>query len=165
MSFWLLTLSYWIHLLATALWLGGLALMGLVAWPALQQQTLAANHWLDLQKRFTPWVNGSLVILLVTGFVQMTNDANYDGFLQVDTLWAQAILIKHIGVVAMILIGGYIQWRLHPEMERVGLLAAKRPELAAEEQAAILGQENRLLRLNLLCAAGVLFFTAVATAV
>lgn len=165
MSFWLLALSYWIHLLATALWLGGLALMGLVAWPALQQQTLAANHWLDLQKRFTPWVNGSLVILLVTGFVQMTNDANYDGFLRVDTLWAQAILIKHIGVVAMILIGGYIQWRLHPEMERVGLLAAKRPELAAEEQAAILQQENRLLRLNLLCAAAVLFFTAVATAV
>ena len=165
MSFWLLTLSYWIHLLATALWLGGLALMGLVAWPALQQQTLAANHWLDLQKRFTPWVNGSLVILLVTGFVQMTNDANYDGFLQVDTLWAQAILIKHIGVAAMILIGGYIQWRLHPQMERVGLLAAKRPELAAEEQAMILQQENRLLRLNLLCAAAVLFFTAVATAV
>lgn len=165
MSFWLLTLSYWIHLIATALWLGGLALMGVVAWPALQQQTLTANHWLDLQKRFTPWVNGSLVILLVTGFVQMTNDPNYDGFLQVDTLWAQAILIKHVGVGAMILIGGYIQWRLHPQMERVSLLAAKRPELAAEEQAEILQQENRLLRLNLLCAAGVLFFTAVATAV
>lgn len=165
MNFWLLTLSYWIHLLATVLWLGGLALMGLVAWPALQQQTLAANHWFDLQKRFTPWTNGSLVILLVTGFVQMTNDPNYGGFLTVDTIWAQAILVKHIAVGAMILIGAYIQWRLHPQMERIGLLAAKRPALAAEEQAAVLRQENRLLRLNLLCAAAVLFFTAVATAV
>lgn len=165
MSFWLLTLSYWIHLLATVVWLGGLALMGLVAWPALQQQTVAANHWLELQKRFTPWINGSLVILLITGFVQMTNDPNYDGFLQVGTLWAQAILVKHIAVGAMILIGAYVQWRLHPEMERIGLLATKRPEVAAEEQAAILRRENRLLRLNLLCAAAVLFFTAVATAI
>ena len=139
--------------------------MALVAWPALQQQTLATNHWLDLQKRFTPWVNGSLVILLVTGFVQMTNDPNYEGFLQVDTLWAQAILVKHIAVGAMILIGAYVQWRLHPEMDRIALLAAKRPELAAAEEATVLQKESRLLRLNVLCAAAVLFFTAVATAV
>lgn len=165
MSFWLLTLSYWIHLLATVLWLGGLALMGLVAWPALQAQTLTPNHWLELQKRFTPFVNGSLVILLVTGFIQMTNDPNYEGFLQVGTLWAQAILVKHIAVGAMIAMGAYVQWRLHPEMERVALLAAKRPEMAAEAEEAVLRQENRLLRLNLLCAVTVLFFTAVATAV
>jgi uncharacterized membrane protein len=165
MTFWLLALSYWIHLLATVLWLGGLALMGLVAWPALRQRTLAANHWLDLQKRFTPWVNGSLVILLITGFVQMTNDPNYEGFLQLNTLWAQAILVKHIAVAAMILIGGYVQWRLHPEMERIAMLAAKRPQLAEEEQTAVIQRENRLLRLNLICAAAVLFFTAVATAV
>lgn len=165
MTFWLLALSYWIHLLATVVWLGGLALMGLVAWPALQKQTLAANHWLDLQKRFTPWINASLVILLITGFVQMTNDANYEGFLDVSSVWAQAILVKHVAVGAMIVIGGYVQWRIHPAMERTALLVEKRPELAAEERETLLRQEVRLLRLNMFCAAAVLLFTAIATAV
>ncbi len=165
MTFWLLALSYWLHLLATVVWLGGLALMGLVAWPALRQQTLQSNQWLTLQKRFTPLVNASLIVLLVTGLIQMTNDTNYDGFLRVDTLWSQAILVKHIAVAGMIIIGGIVQWRVHPAMERVALLATQRPQLAAEEQEALQRREIRLLRLNMLCAAAVLLFTAVATAV
>ncbi|MDX1664325.1 MAG: CopD family protein [Candidatus Promineifilaceae bacterium] len=165
MSFWVLVLSYWIHLLATVLWLGGLFLMSLIAWPALRRQTLAANQWFELQKRFTPWVNGSLVILLVTGFIQMTGDIHYEGFLEVNTLWAQAILVKHVAVAGMIVIGAVIQWRIHPEMERLALLSRQRPELAAEEEERLLDKEQRLLRLNLLLAMLVLFFTAVATAV
>ena len=165
MTCWLLALSYWVHLLATVVWLGGLALMGLVAWPALQKEKLAANHWLDLQKRFTPWVNGSLIVLLITGFIQMTYDANYQGFLVLNDLWAQAILVKHIAVGAMIVIGFYVQWRLHPSMERTALLLEKRPQVAAEEQETLLRQEARLLRLNMFCAAAVLLFTAIATAV
>lgn len=165
MTFWILALSYWIHLLATVVWLGGLALMGFVAWPALRQQTLQSNQWLALQKRFTPWVNASLVLLLVTGFVQMTNDANYEGFLQVNTLWSQAILVKHLAVVAMIIVGGIVQWRVHPAMDRIALLAEKRPDLAREEQDALQRREIRLLQLNMLCAAAVLLFTAIATAV
>lgn len=165
MDFWVLALSYWVHLLATVVWLGGLALMSLVALPALRSKSLERNQWFELQKRFTPWVNISLVLLLITGFVQMTNDVNYEGFLTVNTLWSQAILVKHIAVLGMILIGGFVQWRVHPAMERTALLAQKRPELAVEEQEKLLQQESRLLRLNLVCAAAVLFFTAVATAV
>lgn len=165
MTFWILALSYWIHLLSTVIWLGGLALMGLVAWPALRKGTLEANQWLNLQRRFSPWVNGSLVLLLVTGFVQMTNDPNYNGFLQVDSVWAWAILIKHIAVVAMILIAALAQVRIYPAMDRAALLAQQRPQLAAEQAAALTRQEIRLLRLNMVCAAAVLFFTAVATAV
>ena len=152
-------------MLATVVWLGGLALMGLVAWPALREQTLDSNQWLAMQKRLTPWINASLVLLLVTGFVQMTNDPNYEGFLQVNTLWSQAILVKHIAVIAMIIIGGIVQWRIYPAMDRLTLLAKKRPELASEEQKALQQREIRLLKLNMLCAAVVLFFTAVATAV
>jgi putative copper export protein len=165
MNIWLLAISYWIHLLATVVWLGGLALFGLVALPALRRQTLAENDWFALQQRFTPWVNGSLIVLLITGFVQMTTDPNYEGFLQVNTLWSQAILVKHLAVVAMILIGGYVQWRVHPAMARAALLAEKRPQMGAEEREKLQRQEIRMLRINMVCAAAVLFFTAVATAV
>jgi uncharacterized membrane protein len=103
MTFWILAVSYWIHLLATVVWLGGLALLALVAWPALRQETLSANQWLALQKRFLPWANGSLVLLLITGFVQMTNDPNYNGFMVIDSVWAGAILLKHVAFGGMVL--------------------------------------------------------------
>ncbi len=165
MTFWILAISYWIHLLATVIWLGGLALMGLVAWPALRQETLQSNQWLALQKRFTPWVNASLVLLLITGFVQMTNDVNYEGFLQVNTTWSQAILAKHVAVAAMMLIGAVVQLRIYPAMDRLQLLQQKKPQMAAQEQRALEQQEMRLLKLNMVCAAAVLLFTAIATAV
>jgi uncharacterized membrane protein len=165
MEFWLLALSYWIHLLSTIVWLGGMALMAVVAWPALRKGTLADNQWFALQKQFMPWADVSLVLLLFTGFVQMTSDPNYNGFLAVDSVWAWAMLLKHIAFVGMVVITAYVQFVLYPSMDRLSLAAQKRPQLAASEQAKLNQREIRMLRLNLLCAALILLFTAVATAV
>jgi uncharacterized membrane protein len=163
--FWILVLSYWLHLLATAVWLGGMALMTLVAWPALRKGSLAANHWLVLQQKFLPWVNGSLVLLLITGLFQMTTDENYSGFLVVDSVWAWAILLKHLAFGMMVIITGYVQFSLYPAIERTKLLMEKRPKTATSTQAELQQKEVRLLRINLVCATAVLFCTAVATAV
>ncbi len=161
---WILALSYWIHLLATIVWLGGITMMIFIAWPALQQGSLDTNQWLNLQRRSLPWINASLVVLLVTGFYQMTNDLNYTGFLSVDSTWAWAILLKHIAYGVMVIVTVAVQVYLYPAMSRLSLLAEKRPELAAAEQEKLQQREIRLLRLNLLCAVVVLLFTAVATA-
>lgn len=163
--FWVLAISYWIHLLATIVWMGGILVMMFIAWPALQRGSLKANQWLNFQRRFLPWINASLVILLITGFYQMTNDRNYTGFLSVDSTWAWAILLKHITYGAMVIIMVVVQAYLYPAMARLSLLAKKRPDLAASKYKKLQRQEIRLLRLNLLCAAAVLLFTAVATAV
>lgn len=163
--FWILVLSYWVHLLATAVWLGGLALIAFIAWPAVVRGSLNDNHWLALQKRFTPWVNGSLVLLLITGFVQMTNNAHYDGFLNINSLWAWAILVKHIAFAGMVGISFYLQMWLHPAMSRLTLWAENRPKWAALEWQKWSQQEVRLLRINMLCAVLVLLCTAVATAI
>jgi uncharacterized membrane protein len=162
---WILAVSYWIHLLATVVWLGGITLMLLVAWPALQQGSLASNQWLNFQRRFLPWANASLVILLITGFVQMSFDSNYTGFLQVDSLWAWAILLKHIIFGVMVIITVYVQAILYPAMTRLSLLEEKRPNLAAGERERLGRQEGRMLRLNMLCAVLVLLLTAIATAI
>jgi uncharacterized membrane protein len=162
---WSLVLSYWIHLVATAVWLGGMALMFFVAWPAFIKGTLTANHWLTLQQKFIPYVNFSLVFLLITGFFQMTQDEHYSGFLVMDSTWAWAILVKHIAFMGMVLITGYIQFSLYPAIERTKLLLEKRPNLAASQQDELQQKEVRFLRANLLCAMMVLFCTAVATAV
>jgi putative copper export protein len=140
-------------------------LMAIIAWPALKQQTLAANQWFSMQTRFAPWANSSLVLLLITGFIQMTNDPSYNGFLVVDGVWAQAILVKHIAFLGMVLIGAYSQGWLYPAMQRTMLLAEKKPKLAQEQQTQLTAREIRFLRLNLICAGAVLLCTAVATAV
>ncbi len=165
MIFWVLVASYWVHLLATVVWLGGIALMAFIAWPALRQGTLSSNQWFALQKRFLPWVNAALVLLLITGFIQMTNDENYTGFLQVDSLWAWAILLKHVAYGGMILLTGALQFALYPAMSRLALLAEANPETAAAERDKLAAREIRYLRLNVVAAMLVLLFTAIATAV
>lgn len=165
MNIWLLALSYWIHLLATIIWLGGLALFVLVAMPAVRQGTLAENQWIAVQKKFLPWANGSLVILLISGFVQMTNDSHYNGFLQLDSTWAWAMLLKHVAFVGMVAVSFYTQAYLHPAMDRVALLLETKPKVAEGELALLAQREKRLLQLNVGCALLVLLFTAVATAI
>lgn len=163
--FWIMVGSYWIHLLATIVWLGGIVLMAFIAWPALNKGTLDSNQWFQLQKRFLPWVNASLVILLITGFIQMTNDENYHGFLAVDSLWAWAMLLKHIAYIGMVALTAAMQFILYPAMARQSLLAQANPEAAAGERDRLAAREIRLLRLNVASAMIVLLFTAIATAV
>ncbi len=163
--FWILVISYWIHLLATAVWFGGLIVLAVSAVPALRQGTIDENAWLALQKKLLPWANFSLVLLLITGFVQMTNDVNYNGFLAVDSVWAWAMLVKHIAFVLLIAVMAYLQFSFYPAIERTKVLAEKRPSLAATEQAKLSKREKQLLWANLLCAVVILFCTAVATAV
>jgi uncharacterized membrane protein len=163
--FWILVFSYWIHLLATVIWFGSLIVMALAALPALRKGVLAANSWLMLQKQLTPWANISLVLLLITGFVQMTNDANYSGFLTIDSTWAWAMLVKHIAFGLLAILTAYLQFGLYPAADRVALLAEKRPNLAQAERENLTQREKQILWLNLAFAAAILFCTAVATAV
>jgi uncharacterized membrane protein len=162
---WLLAFSYWVHLLATVTWLGGLLTMAVVAWPAVRNQVMDVGQWSELLRRFTPWANISLVLLWVTGFLQMSADENYEGLLSINSLWSQAILMKHIAVAGMMVFGLYSQWRLHPALARLAILEQKHPELAQSERNRLSRQESRVLRLNLVFALLVLLFTAIATAV
>jgi uncharacterized membrane protein len=165
MTFWILVASYWVHLLATVVWLGGVATMAFIAWPALRQGALSANQWLQLQKRALPWVNVALVLLLITGFVQMTNDENYEGFLVLESLWAYAMILKHVAYLILVALTVYLQFVLYPSMTRLALFGDSRPELAEAEQERLARREIRYLRLNVVCAMAVLLFTAIATAV
>lgn len=159
-----LSISYFLHLSATVIWLGGLALLIIFALPALRSGEIDGNRWLQLQQRFLPWANGSLVILLLTGFFQMTNDPDYAGFLVLDGTWAWAMLLKHIAYVGMVAITFYLQFVLYPEIERYRLMQGIKRD-AGSENVALLAQDKRLLWLNFGCALLVLLFTAIMTAV
>lgn len=162
---WLLTLSYFVHLLATVIWLGGLALTLIMVLPAMQTGKLGQINWLAWRQAFIWWVNGSLVALLISGFYQMTVDPNYGGFLVLDGIWAWAMLLKHIAYAGMVGISLYLQFGLYPAIERANLLAQKKPNIAKTQQQAQFTLEKTLVKLNGGLATAVLFFTAMATAV
>lgn len=162
---WILSINYFLHLLATIILLGSLAGVVFFAFPALKKGEIDQNQWLNMQKRLIPWTNGALIILLLTGFYQMTNDPNYSGFFVLDGVWAWAMLLKHVAYIGMIGISFLLQFSLYPEIDRLELLKVKSPESIGGMQDQLFGREQRLLRLNVLCAILILLFTALMTAV
>lgn len=164
MTNWVLALSYWLHMLATIVWVGGLALMALVVWPGaravLGPGPQLAELLSRLQRRFNPWAWGSLAVLTVTGLTQMAANENYDGMLQVSNPWALAILVKHIAVGGMVLVGLYQQWSVQPALVRLATLQAHGRDAPGLEALRL--RELLLTRINLACGVFVLAFTAIA---
>jgi uncharacterized membrane protein len=96
-------------LIATVVWIGGLVTMALVVWPGLRRalgdDEALARTVEAIDRRFRPLANLSLIVLILTGLVQMNANKNYKGFLNFDNLWAQAILLKHVAIIGMIVVG------------------------------------------------------------
>ncbi|MEM9773929.1 MAG: hypothetical protein AAF902_05070 [Chloroflexota bacterium] len=162
---WVLSVNYFFHLLSTITLLGSLATVVILALPALRKGEITQNQWLTLQKRTIPWANGSLVVLLLTGFYQMTSDPNYGGFMVFDGIWAWAMLFKHVAYAGMVGVTLFLQFSVYPDIDRLSLLTQSKPEIAAAEKDKLLSREQRLLRLNVFCAVLILLFTAIMTAV
>ncbi len=165
----MLAISYFLHLIATVAWIGGLLLLVVVAWPAARTALQSADQsggllrlLADLRKRFTPIANLSLIVLIVTGLVQMSANPKYDGLLKIDNDWSRAIFFKHIAVVGMIGVGGVMQLALLPALDRAELRARLGKD--APDLPRLQRRERRLSAFNLALGVLVLAFTAIATA-
>jgi putative copper export protein len=163
----ILSLSFFLHLVATVAWIGGLVTLALVVQPVLDRSAgdvQARARLLEaMLKRFQPIANLSLAVLILTGMVQTFTNRFYKGFLQFDNAWAQAILFKHIAVLGMIGVAAFIMFSVQPALKRNALLIAN--GLADEQQIARLQrQQTRLTRVNLVLSVFVLLFTAIASA-
>lgn len=163
---WALTLVFWLHMLATVVWIGGLTALSFMVLPAARQ-TLEAPAYAALitaiQRRLDPLAWFSLVLLGGTGMVQMSANPNYEGFLAIGNTWALAILIKHVVIFGMVGVSAYVTWGVLPGLRRLALLQA-RGQAAGSELAGLQRREVLLLRLNLLLGVIVLALTAAARA-
>ena len=162
---WGLALAYWLHMLATVVWVGGLTALVLFVLPAAQG-SLDAPGYADFLDRVTRkldplgWL--SLAVLVGTGLFQMSASPNYRGFLVFDNRWAVAILVKHLVIGGMIAVSAYLTWGVLPRLRRLALRRAAGQE--TPEAAGLSRQETRLLRLNLFLGVLVLGLTALARA-
>ena len=163
----LLAASFFLHLIATVVWIGGLTTMALVVWPgmrrALSDAAAFARAVEAIDARFRPLANLSLVVLIITGLVQMNANENYIGLLNLSNLWAQALFFKHVSIIGMIVVGALMNFGVQPALRRNALLAAA--GVANESEAAALRLRlNRLAQIDLFLGIAVLVLTAVARA-
>ena len=162
---WALALVYWLHFLATVVWVGSLAAIALLILPAMKR-VLEPDSQLVLieaiQKRLEPIAWFSISLLILTGLFQMSVNPHYDGFLSTSTQWSLALLTKHILGVIMIVVSAIQTWEVIPAIRRALLLSKKNKN--AEELDFLRRREITLLRINLGLSVLILGATAVARA-
>jgi uncharacterized membrane protein len=164
---WGLAFAYWLHMLATVTWLGGLAALAILVIPNARRTLSPENYTLFLEKvqsrlQQVGWF--SLVVLTGTGMFQMSAHPAYEGFLAIENSWSVAILAKHGVVVLMIAVSAYNTWGLTPALRRLALMRTASKELQPETTARLQKQEDFLLMLNGILSVVVLLLTAVARA-
>jgi uncharacterized membrane protein len=162
---WAIALTYWLHMLATATWVGSLAAIALLILPAMKR-TLDAETQLvfieAMQKRLEPIAWFSISLLVLTGLFQMSINPHYDGFLSISTQWSLAILAKHILGVIMIVVSAIQTWEVIPAIRRAILISKKNKAVANLD--TLRKREINLLRINFGLSILILLATAFARA-
>jgi uncharacterized membrane protein len=105
-----------LHALASVVFVGYYLLLSLLYLPALAKPENGGGAALgEVSKRSRPWLYASLVVFALTGVYLTLADANYAGIGNFNTPWAALMLVKHILILAMIVIGFWYNF-----IQRVG---------------------------------------------
>lgn len=148
MSQFLVSLSNWLHAVATVIFIGHFVLLAGIYIPALSKNGSALS---EISKRSRPWMYASLVIFAVTGTHLMLVDSGYLGFMDFGNFWGIVMLAKHILVFAMIALGFWFN-----AIMRVGpMMSSNNPEQA-------LARFRQYINVMAICGVLVLLLTALA---
>jgi uncharacterized membrane protein len=160
---WVMALIYWLHMLATVVWIGSLAAINLLVLPAAKTLKLVDQIGFisALQKRLEPLAWFSMGLLVATGLFQLSTNPHYDGFLNASTQWSLSILIKHSLSVILAVTSAVQTWEVLPAIHRILL---KKESADEGELAKLQRRELILLRVNLFLSALILGATAFARA-
>jgi uncharacterized membrane protein len=160
---WALTLVYWLHMLATVSWIGGIVSISILVLPAAHKSLKPIDllAFIEaMQKRLEPLAWFSLGLLIATGLFQLSANSHYNGFFDVSTQWSLAILVKHGLVVVMVVVSAVQTWEVLPAIRRTLM---RRGKGASEEEIVKLQKrEERLLRMNFMLSILILGATALA---
>jgi len=160
---WALALTYWLHMLATAIWVGSLATTSLLILPAMKRSLdpeTQLGFIAAMQKRLEPIAWFSISLLIVTGLFQMSVNPHYDGFLSISTQWSLAILAKHILGIFIVVTSAIQTWEVLPAIQRAIVRAKKSKN--TEELDSLRKREILLMRINFGLSILILGATAIA---
>jgi len=106
-----LAMITFLHDLFTAAWIGGLITLGLTVMPATKKilgKTPETKKVMDLiQKRHSVIVYTSIIGLTLTGLLQANRSSLFLGLFSFGNTYSAVLTIKHVLVIAMIIIALY----------------------------------------------------------
>lgn len=144
----LISLSAWLHALATVVFVGHYLLLAVLYLPSLAKNGTALS---EISKRSRYWMYASLIIFMVTGIYLTFIDPNYMGIGNFGNFWAVMMLVKHILIVAMIVLGFWYNAIL-----RIGpMMNSNNPEQA-------IARFRKYVNMMAVCGVLVLLLTALA---
>lgn len=147
----LIALSYWLHTLATVVFIGHFVLLTMIYIPALAATPTALSA---ISKQSRKWMYISLLVFTITGLYLTIIDPDYLGIGKFNNIWSVMMLIKHLLIVVMIAMGFWFNVIL-----RVGPLMSSN---TGAEQA--LTRFHGYVSAMAICGALVLLLTALAQA-
>ncbi len=160
---WALALTYWLHMLATVVWIGGIVVTNFIVLP-LSRSMLTETAYFSFYERLLRrlqsigWI--ALAVLTATGLFQMSAHPAYQGFLVIESPWAVAIFLKHVVVAGMVLVGVGMMWGVMPQLSRLNYLLTTGKKMDETTRGQLHRRLIWLWRLNLVLSVVVLLFTA-----
>ena len=123
----ILAASYWLHLIATVVWIGGIFFILFIAIPSAKQVLGAEAGKLmgEISKRFTPLANYSIIFLIVTGLALTGFNKQFLGIGNFGNNWTLTLTLKHVLVLGMIIIHFYRGLMLTPKIARTESASVK----------------------------------------
>ncbi len=115
MSQFFTALSYWLHSLATIVFIGYFLLLALIYQPVLLKTETIPNGGLALSqisKRSRYWMYASLLVFLITGILLMYLDPQYLGLGNFTNVWSFMMLVKHLMILVMVGMGFWFNFIL-----------------------------------------------------
>lgn len=150
----MLAVSYWLHLIATVVWIGGITFILFIAIPSAKQILGAEAGKLmgEISKRFTPTANYSIILLIVTGAVLTAVNKQFLGIGNVVNSWSLGLIVKHVLVLGMVAVHLYRGLVLAPKIARTEL---------ASEKASLQKLSLNLVKVNFCLGLVVLLFSGI----
>ncbi|MDP3111360.1 MAG: CopD family protein [Thermodesulfovibrionales bacterium] len=123
----ILAAAYWLHLTATVVWIGGIAFILFIAIPSAKQVLggEAGKLMAEISRRFTPSVNYSIILLIVTGIALTGLNKQFIGIGNFGNNWTLTLTLKHLLVLGMIVIHFYRGLMLAPKIAKTESVTGK----------------------------------------
>lgn len=118
---------YWFHLSATVIWIGGIFFLLFIAIPSTkkipaQEAGIIMGY---IAKKFTLFVNYSIVILFMTGIILTIFNKNFTSMENFYNPWMIILFIKHVIVISMIIIHLFRLFVLSNKIEKAPSMGKK----------------------------------------
>ena len=146
--------SYWLHSIATVVWIGGIAFILLIVIPSAKQVlgVEAGKLMGDISKRFTPIANYSIIFFVATGVVLTIVNKQFLGIGNVGNSWSLGLIMKHVLVLGMVAVHYHRGLILAPK------IAKTEP---AAEKASLQKLSLNLVKVNFCLGLMVLLFSGI----